>query len=189
MKTAASDTMAALLPVLDDFDRAKKNAENEQTEEVFSEGVNLVYTKLYNVLKQKGLIPMEADGKDFDADHRQNIEFLLKAISSEGVLTVPFSPNDVQATGRGSGVVLGGNLSLLCHLIGTPYFPLMDDTLLFIEETGEPLYRLDRMLTHLRLSGRIERIRGLLAGHFKDCGDMSAINRLLVERVSDLSRF
>jgi len=68
MKTAASDTMTALLPILDDFDRAKKNAENEQTEEVFSDGVNLVYAKLYNVLKQKGLIPMETDGEDFDAD-------------------------------------------------------------------------------------------------------------------------
>ena len=68
MKTAASDTMSALLPVLDDFDRAKKNAEDDNTVEEFSDGVKLVYSKLYNVLKQKGLIPMETNGKEFDAD-------------------------------------------------------------------------------------------------------------------------
>ena len=58
MKTAAQDTMSALLPVLDDFDRAKKNAEDQSTEEIFSEGVNLVYNKLYSVLKNKGLEAM-----------------------------------------------------------------------------------------------------------------------------------
>ena len=68
MNTAARDTMAALLPVLDDFDRAKKIAEDESTSETFSEGVRLVYNKLYNVLKQKGLEPMESDGKVFDPE-------------------------------------------------------------------------------------------------------------------------
>lgn len=68
MNTAAKDTMAALLPVLDDFDRAKKIAEDESTSETFSEGVRLVYNKLYNVLQQRGLEPMETDGKVFDPE-------------------------------------------------------------------------------------------------------------------------
>lgn len=68
MNTAAGDTLAALLPVLDDFDRAKKIADDPNTGEVFSEGVRLVYAKLYNILRQKGLEPMETDGQPFDPD-------------------------------------------------------------------------------------------------------------------------
>lgn len=73
MKTAAADTMTALLPVLDDFDRAKKNADDDNSTEQFSEGVNLVYNKLYTVLKQKGLEPMDTNGKDFDPDSHESI--------------------------------------------------------------------------------------------------------------------
>ncbi|MEL7122341.1 MAG: nucleotide exchange factor GrpE [Bacteroidota bacterium] len=73
MKTAAQDTVSALLPVLDDFDRAKKNADNENTEESFSEGVSLVYNKLYGALKQQGLEPMESNGEVFDPEFHEAI--------------------------------------------------------------------------------------------------------------------
>ncbi len=69
MKTAAQDTLSALLPVLDDFDRAKKFAAGENGEgEGMSEGVELVYHKLYTTLKQKGLEPMESTGEVFDPE-------------------------------------------------------------------------------------------------------------------------
>lgn len=68
MRTAAQDTMTALLPVLDDFDRARKNAEDDNTTEVFTEGIQLVYQKLYSVLTQKGLEPMESTGEVFDPE-------------------------------------------------------------------------------------------------------------------------
>lgn len=68
MQTAARDTMSALLPVLDDFDRAKKIAEQPESKEVFSEGVSLVYQKLYAVLTGKGLKKMESTGMEFDAE-------------------------------------------------------------------------------------------------------------------------
>ncbi|NRB51583.1 MAG: nucleotide exchange factor GrpE [Saprospiraceae bacterium] len=68
MRTAAQDTMTALLPVLDDFDRAKKNAEDDSTTEVFTEGIQLVYQKLYSILTQKGLEPMESTGEVFDPE-------------------------------------------------------------------------------------------------------------------------
>ena len=73
MKTASSNTMQALLPVLDDFDRAKKNAEDDKSTEVFSEGVNLVYQKLYSALKSKGLTPMESNGEEFDPELHEAI--------------------------------------------------------------------------------------------------------------------
>jgi len=68
MKTASADTIKALLPVLDDFDRAKKNAEDENTQESFSEGVNLVYQKLYAALQAKGLQPMDSNEQPFDPE-------------------------------------------------------------------------------------------------------------------------
>lgn len=73
MKTAAQDTMSALLPVLDDFDRAKKMAEAEGSTEVFSEGVQLVYHKLYQVLKNRGLEPMDSQNADFDPERHDAI--------------------------------------------------------------------------------------------------------------------
>ncbi len=72
MRTAAQDTLTALLPVLDDFDRAKKIADDENTQEHFSEGVNLVYQKLYKVLKQVGLEPMDTEGA-FDPELHEAI--------------------------------------------------------------------------------------------------------------------
>ncbi len=71
--TAAKDTLTALLPVLDDFDRAKKNAEDESSTEPFSEGVVLVYNKLYSLLQQKGLKPMESTGEVFDPELHEAI--------------------------------------------------------------------------------------------------------------------
>lgn len=73
MKTAAQDTLSALLPVLDDFDRARQNAEDDNSTEVFSEGVHLVYHKLYQVLQQKGLQAMESDGQVFDPELHEAI--------------------------------------------------------------------------------------------------------------------
>ncbi len=69
MKTAAQDTMSALLPVLDDFDRAKKNAVDADDSLQFdNDGVLLVYNKLFNTLNQQGLQPMESNGQDFDPE-------------------------------------------------------------------------------------------------------------------------
>ncbi len=68
LQTAAKDTIADLLPILDDFDRAKKLSDDESSDESFSEGVQLVYQKLHTTLKKKGLKVMESDGQDFDAE-------------------------------------------------------------------------------------------------------------------------
>ncbi|MBK9256094.1 MAG: nucleotide exchange factor GrpE [Saprospiraceae bacterium] len=73
LKTAAQDTLQSLLPVLDDFDRAKKSAESGQSGEVFSEGVQLVYQKLYHILEQKGLKAMESTHTDFDPEFHEAI--------------------------------------------------------------------------------------------------------------------
>jgi len=68
MKTASSGTVKALLPVLDDFDRAKKSADDEGTEEYFSEGVMMIYNKIHSTLKAQGLEAMTSTGEPFDPE-------------------------------------------------------------------------------------------------------------------------
>ena len=73
MKTAAQDTVSRILPVLDDFDRAKKSAEDENTNETLSEGVLMVYNKLYKALESIGLEPMYSNGESFDPEIHEAI--------------------------------------------------------------------------------------------------------------------
>lgn len=64
------------------------------------------------------------------------------------------------------GVTAGGCLSVLVSLLGTPYEPDMKGKLLVLEETGEKAYRVDRMITQLRISGLLERTEGVVMGRF-----------------------
>lgn len=70
---AAQDTLAALLPVLDDFNRAKKIADDDASTEQFSEGVTLVYHKLKSTLEKQGLKAMESTGEEFDPEFHEAI--------------------------------------------------------------------------------------------------------------------
>jgi len=84
---------------------------------------------------------------------------------------VTFDRNEARVLSRGSsqGRLLGGNLSLLITLLGTPYLPPLRNSILFVEEIGEEPYRVDRMLTHLRNAGALKRLKAMLAGKFTDC--------------------
>lgn len=67
------------------------------------------------------------------------------------------------------GPLWGGNLAMLCSLIGTPYFPRIDGGILFVEDVGEPPYRIERLLYQLHLAGVLDRQRALVLGHFTHC--------------------
>ncbi|HEV7668182.1 MAG TPA: LD-carboxypeptidase [Thermoanaerobaculia bacterium] len=70
--------------------------------------------------------------------------------------------------GSGRGVLLGGCLSLLTATLGTPFAADLEGAILLLEDVGEPPYRVDRMLAQLRLSGRLDRLAGLVVGHLDD---------------------
>jgi molecular chaperone GrpE len=72
-KTAGQEIITAMLPVLDDFERATKSMDTAKDVSAVKEGVTLVHHKLKNILTQKGLKEMEAQGKDFDADFHEAI--------------------------------------------------------------------------------------------------------------------
>ncbi len=71
--------------------------------------------------------------------------------------------------GRARGRLLGGNLTVLSHLVGTPYLPEWDGAILFLEDIGEDIYRVDRMLTQLGQAGILKRLAGVVFGTCKDC--------------------
>jgi muramoyltetrapeptide carboxypeptidase len=71
--------------------------------------------------------------------------------------------------GTARGRILGGNLSVLAAIMGSPFVPDFDGAILFVEDVGEDLYRVDRMLTTLKLAGVLERIRGFVWGTCSEC--------------------
>ena len=77
-------------------------------------------------------------------------------------------PLQPKQPGTAEGVLLGGNLSMIAKLVGTPYLPPMDGAVLFVEETGEAPYRIDGLLAQLRLAGILEKLAGLVYGQFTD---------------------
>ncbi len=92
-------------------------------------------------------------------------------LTGEGPLTREFGAADVVVEGEAEGPLFGGCLALTDALVGTPYDYWVDGGIWFWEDVDEPVYRLDRMLTHLRLSGRMPAVRGVLIGTLKDCGN------------------
>jgi len=82
-----------------------------------------------------------------------------------------------------SGRLLGGNLSMICSLIGTPYLPDFQDTILFLEDVGEELYRIDRKLMQLKLAGILQKVRGILIGQFTICEPKSVNPSLSLEQI------
>jgi len=74
-------------------------------------------------------------------------------------------PKQARATGK----LLGGNLSMVASIMGTKFQPEFSDNIFFFEEVGEEPYRIDRMLTQLRLAGILHSIKALLIGSLVDC--------------------
>ena len=100
-----------------------------------------------------------------------NEEWFWAMLAGQAPLTRTFSAEEVLCPGEAEGVLFGGCLALTTSLTGTPYDFWIDDGIWFWEDVDEPVYRIDRMLTHLRLSGRMRHIRGVVIGQLKACGE------------------
>lgn len=88
--------------------------------------------------------------------------------------------------GEAEGRVVGGNLTLLCHLVGTPYAPHFDGSILVVEDVTEAPYRIDRMLVQMALAGCFKEVAGLVLGEFQDCGDAAEIHEVFLRTFGPL---
>ena len=97
----------------------------------------------------------------------ESILSFQNALFSEDVEQIlPKTKGTSLAPGKRRGHLVGGNLSLIASLIGTEYQFEMDGAILFLEEVGEPLYRIDRLFHQLSLAGILDQIAGLALGDF-----------------------
>jgi muramoyltetrapeptide carboxypeptidase len=87
--------------------------------------------------------------------------------------------------GKARGRLVGGNLTVLTALVGSPYLPSFDGGILFLEDVREDIYRVDRMLTQIRLAGLLGRVRGFVFGSCSKCGPGESYGSLTLEEVLD----
>jgi muramoyltetrapeptide carboxypeptidase len=106
---------------------------------------------------------------------------LRRAVSSDARLEIRVTAGTTVKAGSATGTLCGGNLTTLCHLVGTPYASDFRNKILFLEDRAEAPYRIDRMLVHMKLAGCFENLAGIVLGSFKDCGSMQSILDIVSE--------
>jgi muramoyltetrapeptide carboxypeptidase len=98
------------------------------------------------------------------------VQSLQKALTGKKAI-YESSVHPFNHPGKVTGVLVGGNLSLITHLIGTPSDINTKGKILFLEDVGEQLYNIDRMFYQLKRSGKLDKLAGLIIGGFTDCKD------------------
>ena len=143
-------------------------------------GYSDITSLLLAVYHKTGLVTVHGPMvREYIHGKASNLEGLIGFLMSGSDGGKEIAGGEVLCHGRARGRLIGGNLSLICHLVGTPFLPSFDGGILFLEDRGEAPYRVDRMLTHLALSGRLDNISGLIFGDFEKCGEASTINKLI----------
>ncbi len=87
----------------------------------------------------------------------------------EETLTMMSNRTTTVNSGKAQGVLVGGNLTVLTSLCGTPYFPDLKGKILMLEDVGENIYRIDRFLSQLQLAGHLDGVAGIVFGHCTEC--------------------
>lgn len=109
---------------------------------------------------------------DFTTSSIKSVVRQLSATEVSPTTTTPMYADPslkVITAGVGSGRLTGGNLAMIVSTLGTPYEIDTRDAVLFLEEISEEPYRVDRMLTQLRLAGKLQTCKAIAIGHFRDC--------------------
>ncbi len=113
--------------------------------------------------------PMAAAFNDGESgnDYIQSLHNALIGLKAE----YHTSAHDFNRTGEQTGTLVGGNLSLLAHLVGSQSEMNFDHKILFLEDVGEYIYNVDRMLLQLKRKGKLEKLKGLIIGKFTEMKD------------------
>ena len=131
-------------------------------------------TALHQLLQRQGLVsihgPVITQLSRLDTGVHARLFELLESQAPAADLI----GSDTYVDGTAEGPFLGGNLSVLTRLLGTPFLAPLAGAVLLLEDVGERPYRLDRMWTHLALAGVFRQVRGIVLGDFSGCGDKDA---------------
>ena len=133
------------------------------------------HTPMANAVRAAGRDPTFAD-RSF-----RDMLFLEPTAARRTIPLATGSKVTTVTSGRREGRLVGGNLSLICTTLGTPYAIDADGAVLFIEDVNELPYRVDRMMSHLRLAGVLDKVAGIVVGQFT-CNDVDeqAVQREVV---------
>lgn len=107
---------------------------------------------------------------NFQENTADSLTSLLSVLQTGGV-THHWLPVSANKLGEAHGQLVGGNLSIVYSLLGTPLCPDFEGSILFLEDVGEQYYHLDRMLQAMRLAGVFDQISGLIIGGMTDMSD------------------
>ena len=106
-----------------------------------------------------------------DGEHSNEYINSLRQVLSGAPITYEVAPHEYNRRGKASGILIGGNPTLLSHMIGTASDISTKGKILFLEDVGEYLYNIDRMMYQLKRSGKFEKLNGLIVGGFTDVKD------------------
>ena len=143
---------------------------------------------LHAAMVSAGVASLHAPmAKQFACGSGESLE-MVRQILQGGLPSYSEPPHPLNRVGQAQGQIVGGNMAVLCALIGTPYHMLKPGRILFIEDVGEAVYRIERLLHNLRLCGTLARIKGLIVGQFTEYASpdgngetMEAMIRRMVE--------
>ena len=130
------------------------------------------------------------DWNNAEPAQKETIESINKCLKGEKMKYI-FTPNEKNKTGLGVGELVGGNLKTLESLACSKSDLNTKDKILFVEDTGEYLYSIDRMLWNLKRSGKLEKLKGLIIGGFKIKPDIAgeefgkSIEEMVLEKVTE----
>jgi muramoyltetrapeptide carboxypeptidase len=132
-------------------------------------------TAIHLALLRLGVVSFHgphAGFEHFPPETESAFRAVLMGDGAAGALPVPGAWARVTiAAGEAEGPLVGGNLAMLAAVCGTPYQPDMRGAILFLEDVGEPLYRIDRLLQQLRLAGLLDGVAGVAVGEFTEMLD------------------
>ncbi len=109
----------------------------------------------------------------FTQNHFKNVLFS----KNEFETIISSEPNAIVIKeGKAQGVLKGGNLRMIVSILGTPYEPNFDNSILFLEDVSEPAYKVDRMLSQLLISGKLNKCKGIIFGQFDNLNSRQAFH-------------
>lgn len=196
----ADDDIAALLPIRGDWGSARilpyLDYEMIRQNPKIIVGFSDLTALLLGITAKTGLVTFHGPNgltswkPDQTAAFRQvlfegqsvTFENTLAAEDSDRLMQTRFRVHTITA-GRARGKLYGGNLSVLSAIVGSPYLPDFTNAILFLEDVGESIYRIDRMLTQLKLAGILDQLSGFVFGQCTNCGPAGGYSTLTLEEV------